>query len=106
MRARQIWGPSIEAELVDSVDAWRTAWEATTAAVTPCYLRPYAGLRLAQHLVSRRERAEARDILTVATAEADRIGASLLGSRLGALAARAGLTPAGTAGADRASSPR
>ena len=97
VRARQIWGPLIEAELADTVDAWRAVWAATTAAEMPCYLRPYAGLRLAQHLVSRRERVEARDVLAAATESADRIGASLVGSRLAALAARAGLTTAGTA---------
>ena len=97
VRARQIWGPLIEAELADTVDAWRAVWAATTAAEMPCYLRPYVGLRLAQHLVSRRERVEARDVLAAATESADRIGASLVGSRLAALAGRAGLTTTGTA---------
>ncbi|HEY5980100.1 MAG TPA: AAA family ATPase [Microlunatus sp.] len=91
VHAREIWGPLIEAELVDSLDAWRTAWRATTAPEVPCYLHPYAGLRLAQHLVARRERGEARDVLSAATETADRLGARLLGSRLAALAARAGL---------------
>ncbi|HYI55773.1 MAG TPA: AAA family ATPase [Microlunatus sp.] len=97
VRARQIWGPLIEAALADTVDSWRTAWAATTAAERPCYLRPYAGLRLAEHLVSRRERTEARNVLAAATAEADRMGAALLGSRLAALAARAGLATPGPA---------
>ena len=97
VRARQIWGPLIAAELADTVDAWRAVWAATTAAEMPCYLRPYGGLRLAQHLVSRRERVEARDVLAAATESADRIGASLVGSRLAALAGRAGLTTMGTA---------
>ena len=46
VRARQIWGPLIEAELVDTLDAWRSVWAASTATEMPCYLRPYAGLRL------------------------------------------------------------
>jgi DNA-binding NarL/FixJ family response regulator len=65
----------------------------------PCYLRPYVGLRLAQHLVSRRERAEAREVLAAARESADRIGASLVGSRLAGLAARAGLTAPAAVGA-------
>ena len=96
MRARQIWGPLIEAELVDTVDGWRAVWVASTAMEMPCYFRPYVGLRLAQHLVSRRERVEAKEVLAAATESADRIGASLVGSRLAALAARAGLTTTGS----------
>jgi DNA-binding NarL/FixJ family response regulator len=101
VRARQIWSPLIEAELADTVDAWRTAWVATTAAERPRYLRPYAGLRLAQHLVARRERAEARDVLAAAAEDADRIGAALVGERLTALAARAGLAGSGAAAGSR-----
>ena len=97
VRARQIWGPLIEAELADTVDGWRVAWVATASPERPCYVRSYAGLRLAQHLVSRRERGEAREVLAAATESADRIGASSVGERLGALAARAGLTSAGSA---------
>jgi DNA-binding NarL/FixJ family response regulator len=57
----------------------------------PAHLVPYAGLRLAQHLVVSRERAEARDVLASATVLANRLGAKLLTSRLAALAQRAGL---------------
>src|SRR5215211_5690324 len=58
----------------------------------PAHLAPYAGLRLAQHLVVSRERAEAREVLTSAAKLAARLGAGLLTSRLTALAQRAGLS--------------
>jgi DNA-binding NarL/FixJ family response regulator len=60
----------------------------------PAHLVPYAGLRLAQHLVVSRDRAEAREVLTSAGELAGRIGSGLLTSRLSALAQRAGLSEA------------
>ena len=90
IRARELWAPVIDAELDDSLEAWRVAWVAAVEPGAPSYLRPYAGLRLAQHLVPARERAEARAVLTAAAAEAGRLGARLMVSQLAALAARAG----------------
>ena len=102
VRARQIWAPVIEAELADTAEAWQEVWERTTTTETPSSLRPYVGERLAQHLVARRERGEARAVLTAAIEVADRLGAAPLRSRLAGLSVRAGLQGAavgGTAGA-------
>ena len=63
---RPLWAPVITAELADTADGWRTALAELTALPGPAHLPPYAGLRLAQHLVAARERAEARDVLAVA----------------------------------------
>ena len=88
---RPFWLPIIEAELADSTEAWRTAVEALHQQSGPAHLRPYAGLRLAQHLVASRERAEAKTVLATAAAEALNLGAGLLVERLAALSQRAGL---------------
>jgi DNA-binding CsgD family transcriptional regulator len=90
VRAR--WQPVIEASLDDTADSWRTAWKALTGELAaPAHLLPYAGLRLAQHLVVSRDRAEAREVLAEAGELAAKLGAGLLTSRLAALAQRAGL---------------
>lgn len=91
VRARQIWAPVIEAELVDTVEAWQRVWDLTVTAESPAHLRPYAGLQLAQHRVTRRERAEAREVLAEATAAADALGSVLLRSSLAGLSVRAGV---------------
>ena len=88
---RPMWLPVIAAELEDSADGWRSALAELQALPGPAHLRPYAGLRLAQHLVARRERAEAKAVLTTATEQAATLGARLLTDRLTALAHRAGL---------------
>jgi DNA-binding CsgD family transcriptional regulator len=85
------WQPVIEAGLEDTADGWRRAWKLLSDDGAPAHLVPYAGLRLAQHLVVSRDRAEAREVLAAATALASRIGADLLISRLAALAQRSGL---------------
>ena len=54
-----------------------------------------AGLRLAEHLVAIRARDEARDVLATASAQADALGARLVGDPIRALARRAGLAAAG-----------
>ena len=91
---RPLWLPVITAELADSAEGWRTALAELHALPGPAHLRPYAGLRLAQHLVAGRERAEAKAVLATATEQAAALGARLLSDRLGALAHRAGLGPA------------
>jgi DNA-binding NarL/FixJ family response regulator len=57
-------------------------------------LRPYAGLRLSQHLVAARERAEAKQVLATAAEDAAALGSALLADRIAALAQRAGLVVA------------
>jgi len=89
---RRAWQPVIEAALDDTADGWRRAWKASVDDGAPAHLAPYAGLRLAQHLVVSRDRAEAREVLTSATELAAKIGADLLTGRLTALAQRAGLS--------------
>ncbi len=86
------WRAVIEAELTDGADAWRSARRSQLSLPGPRYLRPYAGLRLAQHLVAQRERVEAREVLIEAATEAHELGAGLLGGRIGALAQRAGFS--------------
>ena len=63
---RPLWAPLITAELADTADGWRSALAELNALPGPAHLPPYAGLRLAQHLVAARERAEARDVLAAA----------------------------------------
>ena len=63
---RPLWLPVIDAELEDSAEGWRTALAELHALPGPAHLRPYAGLRLAQHLVAGRERAEAKAVLAAA----------------------------------------
>ena len=89
---RQGWEPVIEAGLEDTADGWRRAWKASVDDGAPAHLAPYAGLRLAQHLVVSRERAEAREVLTSAAKLSAQLGAGLLTGRLTALAQRAGLS--------------
>lgn len=91
IRNRSNWAPVITAELVDDVSAWRTALERVTRVEAPTYLRPYAGLRLGQHLVAMREREEARMVLEAAAEQAEDLGATLLVDPILALAHRAGL---------------
>ena len=92
--ARRIWQPVIEAELTDDADGWRTALEELPSRGAPAYLLPYAGLRLAEHLVAIREREEARIVLATALEQADALGARLAGDPIRALARRAGLVVA------------
>ena len=91
---RPLWAPLVTAELADTADGWRSALAELSALPGPAHLPPYAGLRLAQHLVAARERTEARDVLAPASEQAAALGARLLTDRLGALAQRAGLSPA------------
>ena len=86
-----VWRPVIEAELSDDPAAWRAVWSPDQEHPGPAHLRPYAGLRLAQHLIAQRERVEARQVLTEAADLAEQIGAALLSERLAALSQRAGL---------------
>jgi DNA-binding CsgD family transcriptional regulator len=90
---RPLWAPVITAELADTADGWRRALAELTTLPGPAHLPPYAGLRLAQHLVAARERIEARDVLATASQGAATLGARLLTDRLGALAQRAGFSP-------------
>ncbi len=90
---RPLWLPVIEAELADSAEGWRAALAELHALPGPAHLRPYAGLRLAQHLVAGRERVEAKAVLATASEQAGTLGARLLTDRLAALAHRAGLDP-------------
>jgi DNA-binding CsgD family transcriptional regulator len=89
---RSGWLPVIEAALDDTADGWRRAWKALADESAPAHLVPYAGLRLVQHLVVSRDRAEAREVLSSAGELARQMGAGLLTSRLTALAQRAGLS--------------
>ena len=57
---RPFWEPVIIAELDDTAEAWRSALSQLTTQAGPAHLRPYAGLRLGQHLVAARERVEAK----------------------------------------------
>ena len=91
---RPLWAPLVTAELADTADGWRSALAELSALPGPAHLPPYAGLRLAQHLVAARERIEARPVLATATEQAAALGARLLTDRLGALAQRAGFSPA------------
>ncbi len=88
------WQPMINAELADTAEGWRAALHQLEGRPAPAHLAPYAGLRLGQHLVAARERAEAKDVLAVATEQATTLGAGLLVDRLSALSQRAGLAPA------------
>ena len=90
VRIRASWAPVITAELEDTAQAWRAALEELGALQAPAHLRPYAGLRLGQHLVSGRERNEAKQVLATASAEAVSLGSTLLADRIGALSQRAG----------------
>jgi DNA-binding CsgD family transcriptional regulator len=94
---RPFWLPIIEAELADNTEAWRRTVEVLRQQSGPAHLRPYAGLRLAQHLVASRDRAEAKTVLATASAEALNLGAGLLIERLAALSQRAGLALGPTA---------
>jgi len=87
---RPFWLPVITAELADTAEGWRTALEQLEGLPVPAHLPPYAGLRLAQHLVAARERAEAKVVLSTAMERATGLGARLLVDRLTALTQRAG----------------
>jgi ATP/maltotriose-dependent transcriptional regulator MalT len=87
---RPFWEPVIIAELDDTAEAWRSALHQLTTQAGPAHLRPYAGLRLAQHLVAARERVEAKQVLITASEEAIALGSTLLTDRIAALSQRAG----------------
>ncbi|MFT4165992.1 MAG: AAA family ATPase [Microlunatus sp.] len=91
IRNRRIWAPVITAELADNVPAWRAALEHLDHGEAPTYLRPYAGLRLGQHLAAMRERDEARTVLEAAADQAEALDARLLSEPIFALAHRAGI---------------
>jgi DNA-binding CsgD family transcriptional regulator/tetratricopeptide (TPR) repeat protein len=91
---RPFWSPVIIAELDDTAEAWRFAWDQLAQQRAPAHLRPYAGLRLSQHLVAARERAEAKQVLATAAEDAAALGSALLADRIAALAQRAGLVVA------------
>jgi ATP/maltotriose-dependent transcriptional regulator MalT len=99
VRIRPFWEPVIIAELDDTAEAWRSAFDELAAQPAPAHLHPYAGLRLGQHLVAGRERAEAKDVLAVASEEAAALGSTLLTDRIAALAQRAGFVVAAPAAA-------
>jgi ATP/maltotriose-dependent transcriptional regulator MalT len=94
VRIRLFWEPVIIAELEDTAEAWRSAFDELAAQSAPAHLHPYAGLRLGQHLVAGRERAEAKEVLAVASEEAAALGSTLLTDRIAALAQRAGFVVA------------
>jgi ATP/maltotriose-dependent transcriptional regulator MalT len=94
VRIRAFWEPVIRAELEDTAQAWRSALDELAAQPAPANLRPYAGLRLGQHLVAGRERGEAKQVLATASAEAVALGSTLLSDRIGSLSQRAGFTVA------------
>jgi ATP/maltotriose-dependent transcriptional regulator MalT len=94
VRIRAFWEPVIRAELEDTAEAWRSALDELAAQQGPAHLRPYAGLRLGQHLVAGRERNEAKHVLASASAEAVALGSTLLADRIGALSQRAGFAVA------------
>ena len=81
-------------ELEDTAEAWRSALDELRPQQAPAHLRPYAGLRLGQHLVAGRERNEAKHVLATASAEAVALGSALLADRIGALSQRAGFVVA------------
>jgi DNA-binding CsgD family transcriptional regulator len=95
---RPFWEPVIIAELDDTAEAWRSALRQLTAQAGPAHLRPYAGLRLGQHLVAARERVEAKQVLITASEEAVELGSTLLTDRIVALSQRAGFGAAQPAG--------
>ncbi len=90
VRIRPFWEPVIIAELDDTAEAWRSALQQLTTQAGPAHLRPYAGLRLGQHLVAARERVEAKQVLITASEEAVALGSTLLTDRIAALSQRAG----------------
>ena len=94
VRIRAFWEPVIIAELDDTAEAWRSALDQLAAQPAPAHLRPYAGLRLGQHLVAERERVEAKEVLATASEDAVALGSTLLTDRIAALAQRAGFVVA------------
>jgi ATP/maltotriose-dependent transcriptional regulator MalT len=94
VRVRAFWEPLIIAELDDTAGGWRSAWDQLAAQPAPAHLRPYAGLRLGQHLVAERERVEAKEVLATASEGAVALGSTLLADRISALAQRAGFVVA------------
>jgi DNA-binding CsgD family transcriptional regulator len=90
VRVRAFWEPVITAELDDTAEAWRSALDQLAAQRAPAHLRPYGGLRLGQHLVAGRERAEAKEVLATASEDAVALGSTLLADRIATLAQRAG----------------
>ena len=94
VRIRPFWEPMIIAELDDTAEAWRSAFDQLAAQPAPAHLRPYAGLRLGQHLVAGRERVEAKEVLATASEGAVALGSTLLADRISALAQRAGFVVA------------
>jgi ATP/maltotriose-dependent transcriptional regulator MalT len=94
VRVRAFWEPVITAELDDTAEAWRSALDQLAAQRAPAHLRPYAGLRLGQHLVAGRERVEAKEVLATASENAVVLGSTLLADRIAALAQRAGFVVA------------
>jgi DNA-binding CsgD family transcriptional regulator len=94
VRVRAFWEPLIIAELDDTAEGWRSAWDQLAAHPAPAHLRPYAGLRLGQYLVAERERVEAKEVLATASEGAVALGSTLLADRISALAQRAGFVVA------------
>jgi DNA-binding CsgD family transcriptional regulator/tetratricopeptide (TPR) repeat protein len=94
---RPFWEPVITAELDDTAAAWRSALHQVTTQAGPAHFRPYAGLRLGQHLVAARERVEAKQVLATASEQAVAIGSTLLTDRIAALSQRAGFVVASPA---------
>ena len=94
VRIRPLWEPVIIAELEDTAEAWRSAFDQLATQPAPAHLRPYAGLRLGQHLVAGRERVEAKEVLATASEAAVALGSTLLTDRIAALAQRAGFVVA------------
>ena len=94
VQVRAFWVSMITAELDDTAQAWRSALGQLAAQPAPAHLRPYAGLRLGQHLVAERERVEAKEVLATASEAALALGSTLLADRISALAQRAGFVVA------------
>lgn len=83
------WAPVIEAELAGTTEAWRAVWQRADAG-GQAVIRPYVGLRLAEHLVADRA-VDVAEVIRPALALADRLGSGLLSVRLREVAIRAGL---------------
>ena len=91
---RDRWDPLIRAELSNTAEDWRVAYDQALARGLGAHLAPYAGLRLAQLLTGDAERAEVKAVLAESVERAEALGAGLLTDRLAQLSRRLGLAPA------------
>jgi predicted ATPase/DNA-binding CsgD family transcriptional regulator len=91
---RDRWDPLIRAELSNTAEDWRVAYDQALARGLGAHLAPYAGLRLAQLLTGDAERAEVKAVLAESVERAEALGAGLLTDQLTRLSRRLGLAPA------------